>query len=382
MSTLRTTTLKHSGSNALDNLVFSNAGESRFCPNSSFGRAALYVDGQTNRVGVNNETPGVALDVDGAINATGNAAFGGTLSATGNVVFDGDVTLNGTVGDITSTGKLNLGYDLAARVSARPTALDENCFYAFEGDAAYTGALFKAQYNQTLAGSDAKLWEGVGVVSGSFTSTSFIYPDGSALFTGANGNSHVFGIKRLNNADPSLYSLAVDGNGNVNIGQGNITLSYTGTATFASTVTAPTFAGAINLPAGTSFITANGVAAISSGTPQATITQTTLPAGTWIIIASWDGTHSLGLGQANDRQEYTINTSPATQGYIANPILPTFRANLDSPSNQFVCARGSLSTVATFTAANTTLYLYGGPINITDTLQGQLGGRISAIKIG
>ena len=55
MSTLRTTTLKHGGSTVLDNLVLSNAGETRFCPNSSFGVAALYVDGQTNRVGVNTE---------------------------------------------------------------------------------------------------------------------------------------------------------------------------------------------------------------------------------------------------------------------------------------------------------------------------------------
>jgi len=91
MSTLRTTTLKHGGSTILDNLVLSNAGETRFCPNSSFGRAALYVDGQTNRVGVNTETPGVALDVDGAISATGNVAIGGTLSVTGNVDFNGTI---------------------------------------------------------------------------------------------------------------------------------------------------------------------------------------------------------------------------------------------------------------------------------------------------
>ena len=91
MSTLRTTTLKHGGSTILDNLVLSNAGETRFCPNSSFGRAALYVDGQTNRVGVNTESPGVALDVDGAISATGNVAIGGTLDVTGTVSFSGNL---------------------------------------------------------------------------------------------------------------------------------------------------------------------------------------------------------------------------------------------------------------------------------------------------
>jgi len=109
MSTLRTTTLKHGGSTILDNLVLSNAGETRFCPNSSFGRAALYVDGQTNRVGVNTESPGVALDVDGAINATGNVTFGGTLTVTGTVIFNGNINADGrflTIGGMQVTSNL------------------------------------------------------------------------------------------------------------------------------------------------------------------------------------------------------------------------------------------------------------------------------------
>ena len=107
MSTLRTTTLKHSGSSTLDNLVFSNAGESRFCPNSSFGRAALYVDGQTNRVGVNNETPGVALDVDGAVNATGNATLGGTLNLSGDFSVGTNPSL--FVDTSNTTGRVGIG---------------------------------------------------------------------------------------------------------------------------------------------------------------------------------------------------------------------------------------------------------------------------------
>ena len=109
MSTLRTTTLKHGGSTILDNLVLSNAGETRFCPNSSFGRAALYVDGQTNRVGVNTESPGVALDVDGAISATGNVTFGGTLTVTGTVIFNGNINADGrflTIGGMQVTSNL------------------------------------------------------------------------------------------------------------------------------------------------------------------------------------------------------------------------------------------------------------------------------------
>ena len=109
MSTLRTTTLKHGGSTVLDNLVLSNAGETRFCPNSSFGVAALYVDGQTNQVGVNTETPGVALDVNGAVNATGNVAIGGTLDVTGNISFNGTIDADGeflTIGGMQVTSNL------------------------------------------------------------------------------------------------------------------------------------------------------------------------------------------------------------------------------------------------------------------------------------
>jgi len=107
MSTLRTTTLKHGGSTILDNLVLSNAGETRFCPNSSFGRAALYVDGQTNRVGVNTESPGVALDVDGAINATGNTTLGGTLNLSGDFSVGTNPSL--FVDTSNTTGRVGIG---------------------------------------------------------------------------------------------------------------------------------------------------------------------------------------------------------------------------------------------------------------------------------
>ena len=92
MSTLRTTNVIH-GSSAVDNIVLDNQGRAIFGPNSPAGRAALYVNAQLNRVGVNTESPSVALDVDGAINATGNVAFGGTLAVTGNI--SGDLNFNG-----------------------------------------------------------------------------------------------------------------------------------------------------------------------------------------------------------------------------------------------------------------------------------------------
>ena len=81
MSTLRTTTLKH-GSSTIDNIVFDNQGR------STFGGNALFVNAQNQRVGVNTTTPSVALDVVGAINATGNIVFGGQLNLTGNLTVD------------------------------------------------------------------------------------------------------------------------------------------------------------------------------------------------------------------------------------------------------------------------------------------------------
>ena len=108
MSTLRATTLQH-GSSAVQNIVLDNQGRAIFGPDGPQGRAALYVNAQLNRVGVNNESPTVALDVDGAINATGNTTLGGTLTVTGNVSFNADIDADGeflTIGGMQVTSNL------------------------------------------------------------------------------------------------------------------------------------------------------------------------------------------------------------------------------------------------------------------------------------
>ena len=84
MSTLRTSNLIH-GSSSVSNVVLDTSGRALFGPDGPNGRAALYVNPQTNRVGVNTESPAVALDVDGAINTTGNVTVGGTLNLTGDL---------------------------------------------------------------------------------------------------------------------------------------------------------------------------------------------------------------------------------------------------------------------------------------------------------
>lgn len=114
MSTLRTTSIIH-GSSAVDNIVLDNQGRAIFGPNSPAGRAALYVNAQLNRVGVNTESPGVELDVTGQISSTGNAAIGGTLNVTGDfsvassVLFvdadKGSVGINTTTFNAESAGR-------------------------------------------------------------------------------------------------------------------------------------------------------------------------------------------------------------------------------------------------------------------------------------
>ena len=144
MSTLRTTTLKH-GSSTIDNIVFDNQGR------STFGGNALFVNAQNQRVGVNTTSPSVALDVDGAINATGNIVFGGQLNLTGNLTVDTDTLFvdatNNRVGintlspastlDVNGTLRCNDNFRLA-RSSIAPAVTFNNSNYAGgDGQIAY-----------------------------------------------------------------------------------------------------------------------------------------------------------------------------------------------------------------------------------------------------
>jgi len=111
MSTLRTTNVIH-GSSAISNIVLDNQGRAIFGPDSPQGRAALYVNAQNNRVGVNTESPSVALDVDGAINATGNVAFGGTFSVTGSTTLTGLLEVGNDIRTVGWNGTTALGFRL------------------------------------------------------------------------------------------------------------------------------------------------------------------------------------------------------------------------------------------------------------------------------
>ena len=59
----------------------------------------LYVDPTNNRVGINDTTPSVELDVNGSVAISGNETVGGNLRVIGNLSVDGNTTLGNTSGD-------------------------------------------------------------------------------------------------------------------------------------------------------------------------------------------------------------------------------------------------------------------------------------------
>jgi len=62
----------------------------------------LKIDSVNSRVGINTTTPTVALDVVGALKASGATTLSSTLAVTGNTTITGDLAVNGS--DISTTG--------------------------------------------------------------------------------------------------------------------------------------------------------------------------------------------------------------------------------------------------------------------------------------
>ena len=115
MSTLRTSNLIH-GSSSINNIVLDTQGRAIFGPNSAQGRASLYVNPQNNRVGINNESPAVALDVDGAINATGNVSFTGNLNIDSGTLFVDSTSNRVGIGTTSPQTQLHVVEDSAVSV--------------------------------------------------------------------------------------------------------------------------------------------------------------------------------------------------------------------------------------------------------------------------
>jgi hypothetical protein len=66
----------------------------------------LYVDPSTNKVGINDTTPSVELDVNGSVAITGNETIGGTLNVTGATTLSNTLGVTGNVA--VNTNKFNV----------------------------------------------------------------------------------------------------------------------------------------------------------------------------------------------------------------------------------------------------------------------------------
>jgi len=148
MSTLRTSNLIH-GSSSINNIVLDTQGRAIFGPNSAQGRASLYVNPQNNRVGINNESPAVALDVDGAINATGNVSFTGDLNIDSGTLFVDSSNNRVGIGTSSPSTKLHIASTAAGGDVHITNASGQNCLLEIAGNGNTIGS------GSALYGQDA-----------------------------------------------------------------------------------------------------------------------------------------------------------------------------------------------------------------------------------
>jgi len=177
---------------------------------------------------------------------------------------------------------------------------------------------------------------------------------------------------------------------NLTVGRDVVGLSFTGgnIKVSGNTLQAQNTNGSISvLPNGTGFTKVDlenytntaGQYTVNASTPQVTLAQLTLSAGTWLLTSNVNGVVASGLGTASSQVQYSINTSAAiaswnsTSGVSANAYYP-------QGANSFTSVGGQLSLLATI-SSSTTFYLYGGPTSISSSLQVALYGILNAVKV-
>jgi len=178
-------------------------------------------------------------------------------------------------------------------------------------------------------------------------------------------------------ADLNGVNLTVTGNSDM----GNVRVS-------ANTIQAQNTNGSISvLPNGTGFTkvklenysNTGGEIGLSAATPQKTLAQLTLGAGTWLLTSRVGATYSGGLGTPSNDQTYAINTSAAIPAWNSSTgTLNT--AYFPQVANQFSMSGGTVTLQVTL-ASSTTYYLYGGPSSITGSFTPVLKGYLNAVKI-
>jgi hypothetical protein len=177
---------------------------------------------------------------------------------------------------------------------------------------------------------------------------------------------------------------------NLTAGRAVAGLSFQGGNVLMSgnTVQAQDTNGSISvLPNGTGFTkvklenysNTGGEIGLDSTTPQKTLAQLTLGAGTWLLTSRVGATYSGGLGTPSNDQTYAINTSAAIPAW--NSSTGTLNiAYYPQVANQFAMSGGTVTLQITL-ASSTTYYLYGGPSSITGSFTPVLKGYLNAVKI-
>jgi len=123
---------------------------------------------------------------------------------------------------------------------------------------------------------------------------------------------------------------------------------------------------------------------LTNAAPVATINQVTITPGTWIINASFIGVAASGTGQMSSRQQFALNNSAAFPSYPATPSTyeyATVRGDVASTVNTADGFMNGTLSLTVNTTTSQTIYLYGGPTSITNTLIVSCTGFIFATKV-
>lgn len=124
--------------------------------NSNFDSGVLFVDGTNNRVGINDNTPSVALDITGDLNVSatanvvGNANVGGTLSVTGITTLAANVNMSGVTvvsNNFSATGDSRHSGD---RFVVSATGVSVNSLSTFTANATFQQQIFAQSNTLTL----------------------------------------------------------------------------------------------------------------------------------------------------------------------------------------------------------------------------------------
>jgi hypothetical protein len=120
---------------------------------------------------------------------------------------------------------------------------------------------------------------------------------------------------------------------------------------------------------------------LNNATPSTTINSITLPEGTWVISAAWNGVTSSGTGQLGSKQAFAINTSAAIPTYVDNFQFAICSGDSVSTVNTSDGLIQNSLTLTITVATTTTFYLYGGANSVTSTLNVALSGWMCATRI-